>query len=208
MTLDDFRRSLAPAEPPADLTCALAGLWWDAKGDWTKAHESAQQDEGHEGSWVHAYLHRKEGDQDNAAYWYGRAGKPVCEESLDVEWLNIVRDLLKTQPSRFVTIAPFRKGLTHELTRLGSHIPESPLLREVTKFVKYVNSHRGSPHLSALEAIFIDIHRSDLRLQSRWRNAELSRGTRRSRHPASRLSQGCANHFSILGRRSPEERLA
>lgn len=74
---DDFRQSLTTAKPPAELRFALAGLWWDAKGDWTRAHESAQQDEGPEGSWVHAYLHRKEGDQDNAAYWYGRAGKPV-----------------------------------------------------------------------------------------------------------------------------------
>jgi hypothetical protein len=68
--------------------------WWDAKGDWKRAHESAQQDEGPEGSWVHAYLHRKEGDQGNAAYWYSRAGKPVCREPLDAEWLGIVRDLL------------------------------------------------------------------------------------------------------------------
>jgi len=59
MTLDDFRKSLAATEPPAGLTHAIAGLWWDAKGDWKRAHESAQQDEGVEGSWVHAYLHRK-----------------------------------------------------------------------------------------------------------------------------------------------------
>jgi hypothetical protein len=94
MTLDDFRKSLDATEPPAGLAFALAGLWWDAKGDWKRAHESAQQDEGAEGSWVHAYLHRKEGDQSNAAYWYARAGKPVCREPLDAEWLNIVRDLL------------------------------------------------------------------------------------------------------------------
>ena len=62
MTFDDFRQSLTATKPPAGLTFALAGLWWDAKGDWTRAHESAQQDEGPEGSWVHAYLHRKEGD--------------------------------------------------------------------------------------------------------------------------------------------------
>jgi hypothetical protein len=74
MTLDDFRKSLASADPPAGLTLALAGLWWDAKGDWKRAHESAQQDEGPEGSWVHAYFHRKEGDQGNAPYWYGRGG--------------------------------------------------------------------------------------------------------------------------------------
>ena len=96
MTVDDFRKSLAATESPPGLTRALAGLWWDAKGDWTRAHESAQQDEGVEGSWVHAYLHRKEGDQSNAAYWYSRAGKPVCREPLDAEWLSIVTALLKS----------------------------------------------------------------------------------------------------------------
>ena len=94
MTLEDFRQSLTATEPPAGVTLALCGLWWDAKGDWTRAHESAQQDEGMEGSWVHAYLHRKEGDQGNAAYWYSRAGKPVCRESLDSEWLSVVKVLL------------------------------------------------------------------------------------------------------------------
>ena len=95
MTLDEFRESLTVAGPPAGLTHALAGLWWDAKGDWKRAHESAKQDERVEGSWVHAYLHRKEGDQGNAAYWYSRAGKPVCREPLDAEWLAIVRSLLR-----------------------------------------------------------------------------------------------------------------
>jgi hypothetical protein len=94
MTLDDFRNSLTEARPPAELTFALAGLWWDARGDWTRAHESAQQDEGMAGSWVHAYLHRKEGDQGNAVYCYGRAGKPVCADSLDAEWVSIVSSLL------------------------------------------------------------------------------------------------------------------
>jgi hypothetical protein len=94
MTLEKFRQSLTAAKPPAGLTLALAGLWWDAKGDWTRAHESAQQDEGPEGSWVHAHLHRKEGDQGNAAYWYGRAGRPFCREPLDAEWLSIAKTLL------------------------------------------------------------------------------------------------------------------
>jgi hypothetical protein len=58
MTVDDFRQSLTAANPRAELTLALVGLWWDGKGDWTRAHESAQQDEGVKGSWVHAYLHR------------------------------------------------------------------------------------------------------------------------------------------------------
>ena len=94
MTLDEFRGSFTAAEPPAGLSLALAGLWWDAKGDWKRAHESAQEDAGREGAWVHAYLHRKEGDQDNAAYWYVRAGKPVCREPLDAEWISIVKALL------------------------------------------------------------------------------------------------------------------
>jgi hypothetical protein len=59
MTLDEFRQSLAASEPPAGLSLAIVGLWWDAKGDWNRAHQSAQQDEGVEGSWVHAYLHRQ-----------------------------------------------------------------------------------------------------------------------------------------------------
>jgi len=68
MTLDDFLQSLTATVPPLELSPALAGLWWEAKGDWTRAHESAQQAEGIDGAWVHAYLHRKEGDQGNAAY--------------------------------------------------------------------------------------------------------------------------------------------
>jgi hypothetical protein len=95
MTLEDFRGSFSAAAPPSTLTHALAGLWWDAKGDWTRAHESAQQDEGPAGSWVHAYLHRKGGDPDNAAYWYRRAGKPVCGDTFDGEWLSIVTALLR-----------------------------------------------------------------------------------------------------------------
>ena len=92
MTLQEFRDSLKNESPPTQL--ALAGLWWDAKGDWTRAHESAQQDEGPAGSWVHAYLHRKEGDISNARYWYGRAGKAPAQTSLDQEWIEIVESLL------------------------------------------------------------------------------------------------------------------
>jgi hypothetical protein len=95
MTLQEFRDSLTQDEPPQRLSLALAGLWWDAKGDWNRAHESAQQDEGAAGSWVHAYLHRKEGDPANAAYWYGRAGKVAAKRSLEQEWLEAVEELLK-----------------------------------------------------------------------------------------------------------------
>jgi hypothetical protein len=92
MTLQEFRDCLSKDEPPAQV--ALAGLWWDAKGDWTRAHESAQQDEGPAGAWVHAYLHRKEGDISNARYWYRRAGKTPARSSLDQEWTEIVESLL------------------------------------------------------------------------------------------------------------------
>ena len=68
MTTQEFRDSLLREQPSTPFSFALAGLWWDAKGNWTRAHESAQQDEGPAGSWVHAYLHRKEGDSANARY--------------------------------------------------------------------------------------------------------------------------------------------
>ena len=95
MTLQEFRTSLSHHEPPPNTGHALAGLWWDAKGDWTRAHESAQQDEGPGGAWVHAYLHRKEGDASNAEYWYGRAGKTPSRASFEQEWTEIAEALLK-----------------------------------------------------------------------------------------------------------------
>ena len=94
MTLQAFRDSLLREDPPRELNFALAALWWDAKGDWTRAHESAQQDEGPAGAWVHAYLHRKEGDSANAGYWYQRAGKHSPQRSLEEEWLDITESLL------------------------------------------------------------------------------------------------------------------
>ena len=100
MTLQEFRDSLLGNEPPRRLGFALAGLWWDAKGNWKQAHESAQQDESPAGCWVHAYLHRKEGDSSNARYWYRRAGKPPAESSLEQEWLAIVESLLREAPAQ------------------------------------------------------------------------------------------------------------
>jgi hypothetical protein len=94
MTLNEFRQSLTATDPPAGISSALAGLWWDAKGDSTRAHESAQRDEVPDGLWVHAYLDRK-GDQGNAAYWYRRADKAVCREPFDAEWISIVTTLLE-----------------------------------------------------------------------------------------------------------------
>ena len=94
MTLTEFRASLADPAPPQGLAPALAALWRDAKGDWDGAHDFAQADGSRAGDWVHAYLHRKEGDAGNAAYWYRRAGKPVARDSLEQEWAEIVGALL------------------------------------------------------------------------------------------------------------------
>ena len=94
MDLAAFRASLDASTPPAGLPLALQALWRDGRGEFDAAHELAQRDEGGDGDWVHAYLHRKEGDQENAAYWYRRAGKPVCRESFDAEWRRIVSDLV------------------------------------------------------------------------------------------------------------------
>jgi hypothetical protein len=93
MDFEGFRRSLDGAEPPAGLGLAAQGLWWDAKGDWDRAHRCAQDQDDAQGAWVHAYLHRKEGDAANAGYWYRRAGKPAASGSLDTEWEVIARAL-------------------------------------------------------------------------------------------------------------------
>jgi len=95
MQLQEFQNSLASGDPPTKLSLALAALWWDAKGDWKKAHQLAQQDEGPAGAWVHAYLHRKEGDLSNAAYWYQRAGKSHQGKPLQEEWNEITGSLLR-----------------------------------------------------------------------------------------------------------------
>jgi hypothetical protein len=94
MNLATFRQSLVAPAPPAGLGLALEALWHDARGDFDRAHDLAQRDEGGAGDWVHAYLHRKEGDSGNAAYWYRRARKPVCRDSLDAEWGAIAEALL------------------------------------------------------------------------------------------------------------------
>ncbi|MDE3177146.1 MAG: hypothetical protein KGM15_13675 [Pseudomonadota bacterium] len=98
MTLAQFHASLAAAEPPDSLAPALAALWRDAKGDWDGAHQLAQADEGGDGDWVHAYLHRKEGDAGNAAYWYRKAGKPMARTPLAQEWDEIAAALLAGRP--------------------------------------------------------------------------------------------------------------
>ena len=96
MDLSTYKHSLTHDEPPGGLSPALEALWWDAKGDWDKAHARAQEDDGAAGAWVHAYLHRKEGNAGNARYWYGQAGRPpVRVAPLEAEWEEIVRALLE-----------------------------------------------------------------------------------------------------------------
>jgi hypothetical protein len=90
MTVAEFEAGEA-----VDFDGPLLALWWAGKGDWTKAHEVAQEIETAGGSWVHAYLHRAEGDAFNAAYWYRRAGKPVGSGDLKAEWTAMVEDLLE-----------------------------------------------------------------------------------------------------------------
>ena len=94
MTLPEFRSTLTATEPPAVFSPALQAMWQDARGNWETAHTIAQGIDGKPGAWIHAYLHRKEGDAANAAYWYRRAGQPVAKDGLDDEWTRIVSELL------------------------------------------------------------------------------------------------------------------
>ena len=94
MDLEAFKASLRRDAVPAGLGLAAQGLWWDAKGDWAKAHECAQAQDDGDGAWLHAYLHRKEGDQSNAGYWYQRAGRVPATVSLEAEWSTIAETLL------------------------------------------------------------------------------------------------------------------
>ena len=95
MKLPDFKQSISDALPPKEIDdLALQALWFTAKGDWDKAHELAQATEGKSGYWVHAYLHRVDGDLSNADYWYRRAGKPPHNGKLAAEWDEIAADLL------------------------------------------------------------------------------------------------------------------
>ena len=94
MTLEELRATLTSATPPPSVTGALLALWHDAKGDWDMAHRVAQDIKDANGAWVHAYLHRKEGDESNAAYWYRRAGKPIAKNLLEEEWVDIAVALL------------------------------------------------------------------------------------------------------------------
>jgi hypothetical protein len=90
----DFKASLSGAAPAPQLGAPLAALWLAAKGNWNEAHKIAQDQHTADAAWVHAYLHRVEGDLGNAGYWYRQAGKPVATGSLETEWELMVSALL------------------------------------------------------------------------------------------------------------------
>lgn len=94
MTFGEFTASLKQPHPPDGLSPLLKALWYDAKNDWESAHNIAQDIPSADGSWIHAFLHRREGDEGNAAYWYRRAGRPVARGSLQEEWRQIAEELL------------------------------------------------------------------------------------------------------------------
>ena len=94
MTIDEFTATLASEHPPDGISSALRAMWEDARGRWDAAHQIAQDIDGKTGAWIHAYLHRKEGDLPNAGYWYRRAGKPAADDALAEEWTRIVTALL------------------------------------------------------------------------------------------------------------------
>ena len=94
MTLAEFKATLQQETPPAGLSTALEALWQAGKGDWQTSHQITQAEGNPDVDWVHAYLHREEGDLNNAGYWYRRAGKPVSTQSLAEEWDAIAAELL------------------------------------------------------------------------------------------------------------------
>ena len=97
MNAEEFKATIAAKEPPAGLAAPLAALWWDAKGDWARAHGLVDDAETPEGMAVHAYLHRKEGVEWNANYWYSRAGRRFRRPTLEAEWQALVEGLLRDE---------------------------------------------------------------------------------------------------------------
>jgi hypothetical protein len=97
MTIDDFETSLKEAAPPVGIAAPLEALWWDARGDWRRAHELVDELETQDGMAVHAYLHRKGGELSNAEYWYGLAGRACFRSELHDEWNALVKFLLSRE---------------------------------------------------------------------------------------------------------------
>jgi hypothetical protein len=100
MTPAGFQRTLSHKVPPRGLSAPLAALWWAKKGGWDKAHSLVMDESSAEAAWVHAYLHRAEGDLGNARYWYGQARRPPARDALDAEWDAIAAELLAAPAGR------------------------------------------------------------------------------------------------------------
>ena len=96
--VDPFVRSLDRDAPPPGATAMLRAVWHGLRGDWDAAHELAQAQDDAEGAWIHAWLHRIEGDLGNADYWYRRAGRPARRDDIRDEWLEIARALMAGTP--------------------------------------------------------------------------------------------------------------
>jgi hypothetical protein len=96
MNAEEFRASVVEEALPTTISAPLAALWWDAKGDWARAHALVDDLETVDGMSVHAYLHRKEGSASNADYWYQRAGRSFYRLPLDAEWAALVEGLLSS----------------------------------------------------------------------------------------------------------------
>jgi hypothetical protein len=94
MDLVAFRSTLGAGAPPTD-DLALQALWREARGEWDAAHDLTNREGGQDGAWVHAYLHRVEGDLSNADFWYARAGRARPECGTDEEWTSIATELLE-----------------------------------------------------------------------------------------------------------------
>jgi hypothetical protein len=97
MTRDEFEAAVNGDNRPSEEGNAILAMWYDARGDWTSAHTEAQAMDDNTGAWIHAYLHRVEGDLSNAGYWYRRAGRPVCDDPLEEEREEILADLLAAE---------------------------------------------------------------------------------------------------------------
>jgi len=97
MTAQEFKKSVSGEAPPGGLSMPLTAMWWDAKGDWARAHDLVDELETREGMAVHAYLHRKNGETSNSEYWYERAGRDFQRSEFTAEWEALVEGLLSAR---------------------------------------------------------------------------------------------------------------
>ena len=98
MDFEAFRRALEDDQPPESVGPALRAMWHAARNQWERAHELVQTHDDTDSCWIHAHLHRVEGDLSNAAYWYSRAGRRMPKGDLQAEWQEIVTSLLSARP--------------------------------------------------------------------------------------------------------------